>query len=185
MVGQFIVQYDVDRKSQGNEIQVLDGYFVHYFAPDQLPPLPRHVVFVLDISGSMTGVKLQQTKDAMVTILEDMTDQDYFNILTFSDDIHHWTPKESKNTNPVAYQGHHTTKSEALKYVLDLETLGGTNINDALLEALDVMERAKISEKIPTDVKPIIIFLTDGQATTGEINNHNIQENVKKRNQKL
>lgn len=40
--------------------QVLDGYFVHYFAPKNLPPLPKNVVFVLDISASMVGAKLQQ-----------------------------------------------------------------------------------------------------------------------------
>lgn len=40
--------------------QVLNGYFVHYFAPKNLPPLPKNVVFVLDISASMVGAKLQQ-----------------------------------------------------------------------------------------------------------------------------
>lgn len=40
--------------------QVLDGYFVHYFAPKDLPPLPKNVVFVLDSSASMVGTKLRQ-----------------------------------------------------------------------------------------------------------------------------
>ena len=40
--------------------QVLNGYFVHYFAPKNLPPLPKNVVFVLDVSASMVGAKLQQ-----------------------------------------------------------------------------------------------------------------------------
>ena len=62
MFGQFIVQYDVDLSSTGgNEIQVLDGYFVHYFAPENLQTLPRHVIFVVDVSGSMSGTKLKQT----------------------------------------------------------------------------------------------------------------------------
>lgn len=73
--GQFIVQYDVDRKSENGDVQVIDGYFVHFFAPDHLATLPRHVVFVIDISGSMYGKKLQQTKDAMVTVIDDMTEQ--------------------------------------------------------------------------------------------------------------
>ena len=97
MFGQFIVQYDVDLSSTGgNEIQVLDGYFVHYFAPENLQTLPRHVIFVVDVSGSMSGTKLKQTKDALVTILDDMTEQDYFDIITFSTDVKYWTTEPPK-----------------------------------------------------------------------------------------
>ena len=96
MFGQFIVQYDVDLDSSGgNEIQVLDGYFVHHFAPENLQTLPRHVIFVVDVSGSMHGTKLKQTKDAMVTILDDMTAQDYFDIITFSTGVSYWQSDEN------------------------------------------------------------------------------------------
>ena len=96
MFGQFIVQYDVDMDSSGgNEIQVLDGYFVHHFAPENLQTLPRHVIFVVDVSGSMHGTKLKQTKDAMVTILDDMTEQDYFDIITFSTGVSYWQSDEN------------------------------------------------------------------------------------------
>merc|ERR1712227_595496 len=47
--GKLVVQYDVDRESQDSEVQVIDGYFVHYFVPDNLETLPKHVVFVLDV----------------------------------------------------------------------------------------------------------------------------------------
>ena len=72
----------------------MDGYFVHFFAPDYLQPLPKHVVFVLDVSGSMYGTKLVQLKDAMMTILDDLSEQDYFNILTFSTRVQHWDPNQ-------------------------------------------------------------------------------------------
>ena len=29
----------------------MDGYFVHFVAPENLPPMPKHVIFVLDTSG--------------------------------------------------------------------------------------------------------------------------------------
>ena len=41
-------------------LQVVDGYFVHYFAPSGLAPLSKNVMFILDVSGSMSGFKLQQ-----------------------------------------------------------------------------------------------------------------------------
>ena len=53
--GQFLVEYDVDHAAAGGEVQVVDGYFIHFFAPKDLPPLYKHVYFVLDVSGSMSG----------------------------------------------------------------------------------------------------------------------------------
>ena len=97
MLGQFIVQYDVDMSgTDGNEIQVLDGYFVHHFAPEGLQVLPRYVVFVVDISGSMEGIKLKQTKDAMVTVLGEMSEQDSFDIITFSSRFSIWQSRVGK-----------------------------------------------------------------------------------------
>lgn len=46
-------------------IKVVNGYFVHFFAPQQIPTGSKHVVFVLDRSGSMQGTKLAQMKVIM------------------------------------------------------------------------------------------------------------------------
>lgn len=40
--------------------QIVNGYFVHFFAPQGLPVVPKNVAFVIDISGSMAGRKLEQ-----------------------------------------------------------------------------------------------------------------------------
>ena len=37
--------------------------------------MPKHVVFVIDISGSMDGRKLDQTKDALLTMLNEMKEK--------------------------------------------------------------------------------------------------------------
>ena len=162
--GQFIVDYDVDRKIHGNEVQVLDGYFVHFFAPESLGTLPKHVVFVLDISGSMYGEKLQQTKDAMITILDDLTERDHFNILTFSDYVTHWVPDSEKSLeapHALAHKGTKELRDEALRYVLKLYTLGGTNIHEAMIEALRLVTDVRRAETaVPINTNPIIVFLT-------------------------
>merc|ERR1712038_424369 len=208
MGGQFIVQYDVDRKNQGNDIQVLDGYFVHFFAPDHLQALPKHVVFVLDVSGSMYGTKLVQLKDAMMTILDDLSEQDYFNILTFSTRVQHWNPNqkqfnqrdpvfsymdttpsyvdgvtEEEKKVPLTYRGKQSILKKVRKHVLNLNDGGGTNINDAFLEALNVVTNVRASESIPSNIKPMIIFLTDGEATQGITINSQILKNMKEANQ--
>ena len=42
----------------GGEVQLMEGYFVHFIAPENLPPMPKHVVFVLDTSGRLVWVNL-------------------------------------------------------------------------------------------------------------------------------
>lgn len=44
--------------------QVSDGHFVQFFAPSNLSPLPKNIVFVIDVSGSMWGVKMKQVSDS-------------------------------------------------------------------------------------------------------------------------
>lgn len=70
--------------------QVVDGYFVHFIAPVGLPAVKKNVLFILDISGSMSGKKLAQTKDAMRVILRDLQPGDLFNIFLFDDRIRRW-----------------------------------------------------------------------------------------------
>lgn len=184
---QFIVEYDVELKDEG-EIQVIDGYFVHYFTSEKEKILPKHVVFVLDLSGSMYGEKLTQTKDAMVTILDDLTAEDRFNILTFSDNVESWAPeaeKQKEGEHQVTYQGTEDMRLEALRYVLTRNTLGGTNINDALLRAIELVEEVKKADVLLPNTKPIIIFLTDGEATTGETSPRVIRENTKDANKNV
>lgn len=41
-------------------IQESKGYFVHHFAPSDLPRIPKNVVFIIDRSGSMHGRKMEQ-----------------------------------------------------------------------------------------------------------------------------
>merc|ERR1712027_22767 len=157
----------------------------HYFAPDSLETLPKHVVFVLDVSGSMYGTKLQQTKDAMVTVIDDMTEKDYFNIITFSDEVYHWKPENEKlmeEPHATTYQGNDEIKSEALSHVLSLETVGGTNINEGMLAALRLVAEVRQSETIPGNTKSMIIFLTDGQATTGVTGSEEIRSNIEAEN---
>ena len=187
--GQFIVEYDVDRKDRENDVQVLDGYFVHFFSPESLTTLPKHVVFVIDISGSMWGEKMQQTKDAMVTILDDLSDKDHFNILTFSDRVTPWVPQAEKLTeapHSITHKGTKELRDEALRYVLKLDPQGGTNIHGAMVDALNLVTDVLHAETaVPNNTKSIIVFLTDGEPTTGITSGPEIQKLIGRANEKL
>ena len=71
----FQLEYAVEYKD-GNDIQIGAGRFVHYFSPEFLKTMAKHVIFVIDESGSMSGRKMKQTKDAMLMIVEELNDQD-------------------------------------------------------------------------------------------------------------
>jgi len=201
--GKFVVKYDVDRQGEDNEVQVIDGYFVHYFVPNELvESLEKHVVFVLDISGSMTGEKIRQLKDAMFTVLDDMTESDYFNIVAFSDIISHWNGKfdnirdfndyvyedseddEKKDLSDLPiFQATEENKNLAISSVLELRADGGTNINDAILAGLEVTREAIKRETLPENVKSMVIFLTDGLPSSGVTNDEEIKSNIQKNNE--
>jgi len=184
--GKFVVRYDVDRQGQDSEIQVIDGYFVHYFVPDNLTTLPKHVVFVLDTSGSMYGDKIQQLKDSMFTVLNDLKPTDFFNIITFSSNVIHWKRSEDDdNVTKSSVDAVTATKKNtkaAIQYVLDLEADGYTDINLAILAGLEVSRDVKIKETLPQGVASMIVFLSDGEATEGETNSDTIKTNIVKAN---
>merc|ERR1711953_143469 len=179
MSGRLQINYDVDRQNQDSEVQVIDGYFVHFFVPENLEPLPKHAIFILDVSGSMHGEKLQQLKDAMFTVLNDMKPEDFFNIITFSTSVNNWSP--SGITNEGDQPGIPATKEnkkKAISHVLDLEAEGGTNINSAMLKGLELAKEVLRSESLPQGVASMLVFLSDGEATEGETSSKAIKANV-------
>merc|ERR1712110_1393788 len=180
--GRFVVRYDVDRQGQDSEVQVIDGYFVHYFVPSNLPTLPKHLVFVLDSSGSMSGEKIEQLKDAMFTVLEELTDSDFFNMIEFNSDVSHWSGEGFTESNTEFYPATEENKNKAIKSVIKLSAGGGTNLNDAILAGLEVAETALQREALPKDVKSLIVFLTDGLGSTSA---DVIKTNIKTKNRDL
>merc|ERR1712165_139337 len=179
MSGRLQINYDVDRQNQDSEVQVIDGYFVHYFVPENLETLPKHAIFILDVSGSMYGERLQQLKDAMFTVLDDMKPEDFFNIITFSTSVNNWSPNGiTDKGDQTAIPATKENKKKAISHVLDLEANGGTNINSAMLTGLELAKEVLRSESLPQGVASMLVFLSDGEATEGETSSKAIKANV-------
>uniref|UniRef100_A0A673UFQ2 Inter-alpha-trypsin inhibitor heavy chain 4 n=1 Tax=Suricata suricatta TaxID=37032 RepID=A0A673UFQ2_SURSU len=168
--GNFIIHYDVNRTLSGGSIQIENGYFVHYFAPEGLPTIPKNVIFVIDKSGSMSGKKIQQTREALIKILDDLSPRDQFNLISFSREATQWKPSlvpaSAENVN------------QARSYVSHLQAQGGTNINGAMMTAVQLLTNANRQELLPAGSVSLIILLTDGDPTVGETNPAKIQKNV-------
>merc|ERR1712008_498914 len=136
----FNVNYDVKRSEDGNEVQIGAGRFVHYFSPDNLPTLAKHIIFVIDVSGSMSGRPIRQTKDALIMIFEELNPQDSFDIITFSSDTTIWKPSDESLKNCIKNDmlTRDCLADEAQTKIFDLNAGGGTNINEALLKAIQL-----------------------------------------------
>lgn len=154
-VGVNLLSYKPDRRG--------DGFFLLLAAPkvevDTQRVIAKDVILVLDVSGSMRGEKIQQAKEALSFVLDELHREDRFNIIAFS-----------TSTRPYARDLVSAgERGEARDFVARLEAAGSTDINRALLEALDMVDGNR-----PT----ILIFLTDGLPTVGEIDVERIIGNV-------
>lgn len=142
-----------------------DGYFLLLASPQVKPadarPLPKTVVFVIDRSGSMAGKKLEQARNALQFVLNNLRDDDTFNIVAYDDRVEAFKP-ELQRYSPTA-------RAEAEKFVANIREGGSTNIDGGLKAALAM---------IPDDSRPnYVLFLTDGLPTAGETNELRIAEN--------
>uniref|UniRef100_A0A673J3C3 Inter-alpha-trypsin inhibitor heavy chain 2 n=1 Tax=Sinocyclocheilus rhinocerous TaxID=307959 RepID=A0A673J3C3_9TELE len=170
--GVFTVKYDVERENNAGELQVSDGHFIQFFAPSDLSPLSKNIVFVIDVSGSMWGLKMKQTVEAMKAILDDLSMDDYFSIIDFNHNVRCWSED--------LVQASSLQVDEAKKYVQSIKPNGGTNINEALLRAVQMLVRASNQGLIDPRSVSMIILVSDGDPTVGEIKLSTIQKNVKR-----
>lgn len=134
--------------------------------PSDLKPTKREMTLVIDRSGSMRGEKMEQAKKAAANVLSGLAEGETFNIIDFSDSI------QSFSKEPVAKDA--ASLAKALDYIKAIEANGGTNIHDAMLDALRPQAQA--------GSMPLVLFLTDGQATVGERSEGKIREDLKAAN---
>ena len=121
---------------------------------------PTHVVFCLDVSGSMYGSGLRELKEAMNYILDkeqasadnlQFSDSDKITIITFN--------------NRVRKVFDTRLGSETALAIEDIDSLiadGGTNIYDPTIEALKILQKDNSNEYTKT-----VILMTDGNSNAG------------------
>ena len=110
----------------------------------------REIIFIQDISGSMGGEPLRQSKIGLEMAIKRLKPRDKFNIVLFNDRY------SSYAENPVLATA--KERDKAIRYVRRLNSYGGTEMYPALKYALKNFK----SEK---SVLKQLIFLTDGAVT--------------------
>src|SRR6266851_125420 len=129
--------------------------------------VPRDMVMILDTSGSMRGVKMDQAKKALKYCLNNLGPKDRFALMNFATTVNKYKDGLLENSSDQLEQ--------ARKWVDRLEATGGTAINDALAASLEL--RTKDEGRTFT-----IVLFTDGQPTVGETNIDVILKNTLAKN---
>ena len=148
-----------------------NGYFMMLVAPKvemaKDNQIARDMVFVLDTSGSMRGVKLEQAKKALKFCLNNVGSKDRFGVIEFSASVKRYKETLTERTDDEI--------AKATAWVNNLQATGGTNINDSLLSAL-----AMRSNEAGRTFN--VVFFTDGLPSTSERNPEQIIKNVMAKN---
>jgi Ca-activated chloride channel family protein len=147
-----------------------DGYFLLFASPEvkapDTKPLPKSVVFVIDRSGSMAGKKIEQARRALKSVLNNLRDDDLFNIVVYDDRVESFRPELQRYSTRI--------RDEAERFVDNIREGGSTNIDSALKTALAM---------IPETSRPsYVLFLTDGLPTAGETRELSIADNCRRAN---
>lgn len=145
-----------------------DGFFMLLVAPGgadaQAAAVHRDIVAVLDVSGSMSGEKLDQAKAALVQFIGTLHAGDRLRVVTFGSGVRRyatgWTDVSGDNIRA------------AQDWVRGLDTDGGTNIAGALTEAF--------AEPPAEGALGVVVFLTDGLPTVGETDPERIADQAER-----
>ena len=131
-----------------------EGFVLLTLSPPAIAPreTPRDITLVLDVSGSMSGKKIQQAREAGKQLLGTLSSRDRFRLIDFASDV------RSFRDEPVFATRENIAAAE--RYLDRLRAEGSTNISGALEEALSVpAENGRL---------PLVLFVTDGEPTVGE-----------------
>ena len=132
-----------------------DGYFMLLVAParaERGAAVPRDLTLVVDVSGSMSGTKLEQAKAALTQALGTLGELDRFRLIAFSSTVRPFRTELS----PASRQN----LAHAREFIDRLGAEGGPNISAALDAALAG----------PADPErlSLVVFVTDGLPSVGE-----------------
>ena len=103
----------------------------------------KEYLFLIDISGSMMGVKLEETKRAVIECLKQLDEGDKFNIIAFDHEF------EVMSAHAIEYN--EKNMQEAERYINSLHAAGGTEILNPIKFALY------------ENTEKVILLFTDGQ----------------------
>jgi len=135
----------------------LTGHLHTWWQPDfadypKVTSQPRNVVFVIDVSGSMSGAKMAQTRQAVIRSLEALSEEDYYGIVAFDNEVYVFRPNMRSGADIGA----------AIEWVSGLDAMGSTGLSAGLTTG------AAIGIRSPLEGATIdLLMITDGRPNEG------------------
>jgi Ca-activated chloride channel family protein len=114
---------------------------------------PSIVTFVVDVSGSMDGEKMNQTKDGIVRALDNMAKNSQVGFLTFSNNVSNLIPVGPLDVN----------RYSIANAVRKMRAQSETALYDGIKRGIELTDQA---EGEANAIRAVVV-LTDGQANTG------------------
>jgi Ca-activated chloride channel family protein len=115
---------------------------------------PSIVTFVLDVSASMSGTKLDQAKEGMVGALDTMAQNNQVGFLTISDTVGNSVPVGALEQNRFTISN----------VVQELKVQSNTALYDGIKTGIEMTDSAQG----PSDAIRAVVVLTDGKANRGQ-----------------
>lgn len=145
-----------------------DGYYLLMISPKdewaEQEYTAKDIVFVLDTSGSMAEAgKMEKARAALLYGIRILRPQDRFNIVSFAGE------ERLMESRMITADDQGRKRGE--EFAQSLRSVGGTNINQALLSAMQQFESSNRPK--------ILIFMTDGLPTVGVTNPTQIVDNAR------
>jgi len=150
----FILRYRLAGNQINSGLLLFQGQDENFFlymaqppervATDDIPP--REYIFVVDVSGSMSGFPLETSKSLLTKLIGQLRPSDYFNVVLFAGD--------SSVLAETSLQANNANLETAIRLLNDQRGNGGTELLPAIQRAMNLPRQQNISRNI--------VLVTDG-----------------------
>ncbi|HEV8367268.1 MAG TPA: VIT and VWA domain-containing protein [Pyrinomonadaceae bacterium] len=113
-------------------------------ATDEIPP--REYIFVVDVSGSMSGFPLETSKRVLTDLIGKLRPSDFFNVVLFAGD--------SSVLSETSLQANQANLDNAIRLLNEQRGNGGTELLAAVQRAMSIPRQQNISRNV--------VLVTDG-----------------------